>query len=198
MALIRNFLAEIDSRWKPIGEEPITLQIIGSGALMLQTAYDRGTKDGDVLESRHGSPEIKTQLLALAGKGTDMHKQLRVYIDVVNRAILFLPQRPVFHPLPDLPLQNFKIEVLDVNDVVLSKLKRYNNDDANDIRAMADMNRLDHRLLIERFKAAADWFSIDARASDVPRYLKNLHKVEHDILDIPLSQFALPPECMPD
>lgn len=198
MALIGNFLAEIDARWKPTGEEPIRLQIIGSAALMLQAAYERGTKDGDVLESGLGSPAIKERLLALAGPGTDMHRQFRVYIDVVKRAILFLPQQPLFRPLPGLSLKNFEAEVLDVNDVVLSKLKRYSNDDANDIRAMVDRKLIDHARLVARFEAAADWFSIDARAPDVSRYLKNLHTVERDILGIPPSNIELPLECRPD
>ena len=192
MALIKEFLTEIDARWKPIGEEPITLQIIGSAALMLQCDYDRGTKDMDVLEAQGGSPAIKEKLLAMAGKETDICKQFRIYIDVVTRAILFLPQRPIFHPLASLPLKNFKIEVLDINDVVLSKLKRYHSDDKNDIRAMAEKNMLDHKRLVTRFKAAADWFSIDARAPDVSRYLRNLNKVERDILDIPQSDIELP------
>lgn len=194
MALIKEFLKGIDARWKPLGSEPVLLQVIGSAALMLQTDYERGTKDGDVLESRDDAPEIKRQLLRIAGKGTNLHKQLRVYIDVVNRAILFLPQRPLFHPV-DLRLKHFKVEVLDVGDVILSKLKRYNGDDANDIRAMADRGLLDHPRLIARFKEAADWFSLDARAPDVPRYLKNLRTVERDILGAPPSEIELPPEC---
>ncbi|MDE2313911.1 MAG: hypothetical protein KGL04_07040, partial [Elusimicrobia bacterium] len=128
MALIREFLKAIDARWKPIGGEPLALQVIGSAALMLQTDYDRGTKDSDVLESRSGPAAIKEQLIALAGKETDIHKQFRIHIDVVNRAILFLPQQPVFHPLPGLILRNFKVEILDVVNVVLSKFKRYNSD----------------------------------------------------------------------
>lgn len=198
MALIREFLAEIDAKWKPIGGEPLTLQLIGSGALMLQCDYERGTKDGDVLESKDGPPALKAQLLALAGKESDIHKQFRIYIDVVNRAILFLPQQAVFHPLPGIALKSFKIEVLDVVDVVLSKLKRYNSDDKNDIRAMAENKLLNHKRLVSRFEAAADWFSMDARAADVPRYLKNLHAVERDILGIPPSDIELPPECLPD
>lgn len=133
MALIREFLTEIDAKWKPIGGEPILLQVIGSAALMLQCDYERGTKDGDVLEAKDGPATIKEQLISLAGKESDLYKQFRVHIDVVNRAILFLPQRTVFHPLPSLPLKNFKVEVLDIGDVVLSKLKRYNSDDKNDI-----------------------------------------------------------------
>lgn len=39
---------------------------------------------------------------------------------------------------------------------------------------------------------------IDARAPDVPRYLKNLHKVERDILGVTPSDIELPPECLPD
>lgn len=198
MALIREFLAEIDARWKPVGVEPITLQIIGSAALMLQTSYDRGTKDGDVLESRDGPAAIREQLIALAGKNTDIHKQFRIHIDLVLRALLFLPQRPIFHPLADLTLENFKIEVLDVVDVAVSKLIRYNSDDANDIRAMADRNLLDHDRLVARFSAAVDRFTLDARAPDVPRYLKNLHKVERDILALPPSNIDLPPQCLPD
>ncbi len=198
MALIREFLSEIDAKWKPIGGEPILLQVIGSAALMLQCDYERGTKDGDVLEAKDGPPALKEKLISVAGKKSDLCKQFRVYIDVVNRAILFLPQQPVFHPLPSLPLKNFRIEVLDIGDVVLSKLKRYNSDDKNDIRAMADKNLLDHGRLVARFKAAADWFSVDARAADVPRYLKNLHAVERDILGLPPSELELPPECMPD
>ncbi len=198
MPRISEFLSAIDERWKPIGGEPLVLQVIGSAALMLQTDYDRGTKDSDVLESRSGPARIKEQLVSLAGEKTDLHRQFRIHIDVVNRAILFLPQQPIFHPIPNLRLRNFKAEVLDVGDVVLSKLKRCNSDDKNDIRAMAERKLFDHTTLVQRFKDAADWFSMDARASDVPRYLKNLHRVERDILGLPESDIELPPECMPD
>ena len=198
MAQIREFLSAIDPKWKLIGGEPIRLQIIGSAALMLQCDYERGTKDGDVLESREISSAVKEQLLAIAGKESEIFKRFRMHIDIVNSAILFLPQKPVFHRIKDLRLKNFSIEVLDVVDVAVSKLKRFNSSDQDDIRAMAGKKLLDHKRLIARFEAAADWFSMDARASDVPRYLKNLHKVERDILGLPPSKIELPPECRPD
>ncbi|MBI4375835.1 MAG: hypothetical protein HY549_05230 [Elusimicrobia bacterium] len=149
MAPVKDFLAAIDAGWRPIGDEPITLQIVGSTALMLQADYTRGTKDSDVLESSGGPLPLKERLLALAGRETDLHKRFRLYIDVIDRAILFLPQQPEFRPLQGLALKNFKIEVLAVNDVVLSKLKRYNRDDTNDIRTMAAKGLIDHNLLIE-------------------------------------------------
>lgn len=192
MNLIKRFLAEIDARWTPIGVEPIPLQLIGSAALMLQTDYERGTKDGDVLESRNGPAAIKEQLLAPAGKETALHKEFRVYIDVVTRAILFLPQKPVFHAVPHLRLKNFKVEVLDITDVILSKLKRMNKDDANDISAMVEKGLIDPKHLAKRFEAAVDWFALDARVAELPRYLKNLHRVETDVFGVPPSKIDLP------
>ena len=95
-------------------------------------------------------------------------------------------------------LANYRIEALDINDVVLSKLKRCNNDDRNDIRAMAATDRIDHKRLIARFEAAADWFSMDARADEVQRYLDNLRSVERDILDVPPGKVHLPDSMLDD
>lgn len=47
----------------------------------------------------------------------DLYKRVRLYIDIVNSAILFLHQKPEFHPLPGQHLENFSVEVLDVVDV---------------------------------------------------------------------------------
>lgn len=192
MDQIREFLTEVDARWKPLGGEPLALQVLGSAALMLQTEYVRGTKDGDVLESRSMSEAVKAQLLTLAGKESEIHKRLRMYIDVVKPAILFLPQQPLFHPLAGLSAKNFTFEVMDVVDVVLSKLKRFNTDDVGDIRAMAARELIDHKRLVARFEAAVDWFSMDARLAEVPRYLRNLHRVESEILDVPQSVIDIP------
>jgi len=193
VAQIRKFLAEIDARWKAVGGEPITLQVIGSVALMLQCDYDRGTKDGDILESKDLPPAVKTQLLYIADKGTDLSKEFRIYIDIVRIAILFVPQKLMFHPVPDLQLKNFSVEVLDVVDVVVSKLKRFNQSDKNDIRAMADRGLVDHERFIARFEAALDMFSTDARADEFPQYIKNLRFVERDILNVPPADIKLPP-----
>ena len=57
MKLIEQFLHDLDREWKPDQEGKIPLSIIGSGALFLQTDYDRGTKDSDILETPAISPE---------------------------------------------------------------------------------------------------------------------------------------------
>ena len=192
MARIRQFLCEIDARWKPLGGEPFTLQVIGSAALMLRCDYDRGTKDGDILESKDLPAAVKAQLLALADKGSDLHKDFRIYIDIVRSAILFAPQRLAFHPAADLRLKNFAVEALDVVDVVVSKLKRFNASDKNDIRAMIERKLVGQEELAARFKAAIDMFSTDARAEEIPAYIKNLHFVERELLGVEPSAIDLP------
>ncbi len=192
MKLIHSFLAEIDEKWKPLGGEPIRLRIIGSAALMLQTDYERGTKDGDILEAEEITHAVREQLLALAGPKSPLFEKYRMYVEVVLRAILFWPRGPVFHPVKELSLKNFTVEVLDVTDIVVSKIKRLNQNDVDDIKAMAEMNLLDHKKLVSRFKSAVDRFSTDARAEDLPKYIKNLNRIERDFLGVPESKIELP------
>jgi hypothetical protein len=192
VAAIKALLSELDAVWTPLGGEPITLQVVGSAALMLQAAYERGTKDGDILESREPSEAVSRRLLELAGRGTDLHKRLRMHLDIVARGLMFLPPSPVFHPVAGLTLRHFSVEALDITEVVLSKLKRFHRDDADDIRAMAARGLVDHPRLILRFKAAVERYALDARAEDLPRYLKNLHAVERDFLGLSPTAVELP------
>lgn len=160
---------------------------------MLQTQYERGTKDGDVLETQAITPPVKERLLALAGKNTDFHKRFGMYLDVVTQSLPFMPQRALFHAVGTLHgLKHFSVQALDIVDVVVSKLKRYNISDVADIREMVIRGLVDHKLLIMRFEEAVDRFSIDARIEDVPKVIENLHAIERDYLRVPESQIDLP------
>ena len=59
------------------------MQVIGTAALLLQADYARGTKDSDSLETREVTPELKAELLKLAGEGTKLAKQHRLYVSSV-------------------------------------------------------------------------------------------------------------------
>ncbi len=106
----------------------------------------------------------------------------------------FLPQAPAWHTLVDLnaSLGHFELAVLDVVDVVVSKLKRLNANDLSDIAAMADQELVPHATLVRRFREAVDFFSTDARASDLPKYVNNLHRVERDLLGVTETEIELP------
>jgi hypothetical protein len=194
VTLIRDFFEDLDGRWGPPTGAKIPLRIIGSSALMLQTGYERGTKDSDVLETAAITVAVKARLLALGGEGTDLHRRHRLYVEVVGNGIPFLPQLALYHPQTELNarLRNFDLEVLDVVDVVVSKLKRFHADDRGDIEAMVDLELVPHARLVTRFREAVDIFLGDARAENLPRYWRNLNTVERDFLRVPETEVDLP------
>lgn len=65
---------------------------------------------------------------------------------------------------------------------MVSKLKPFRENDRDDARAMADRGLLNPKRLEERFRLAVDAFSMDARAEDLPKVVKNLHIVQRDYL----------------
>jgi len=135
---------------------------------------------------------IKARLLGLAGEGTDLNRRHRLYIDIVPGGLPFLRQKSLWHPAPlNRSLVNFQIDVLDVVDVVVSKLKRFNANDKSDIEAMVSKDLVPHDALIDCFREAVD-FTMDAKASDVPRYVRNLHGVERDLFDVEPTEIELP------
>lgn len=194
MTILEDFFREVDRRWRPPDADKIVLRIIGSTALMLQANYERGTKDSDVLETAQLTADVKKRLLDIAGKGTSLHTKYKLYLDIVLGGLPFLPQVPRWHPLIDLneSLGHFEIVVLDVVDVVVSKLKRFKASDRSDIEAMAGRDLVPHHALVSRFRAAVDNFSMDARADDLPTYVQNLNQVERDILQVAETSIDLP------
>ena len=196
MQLIRDFFVEIDHLWtRPAGHErKIRLSLIGSGALMLQASYERGTKDSDVFETTDLADGVKQRLVALAGAGTELHRRRSLYIDIVRNGIPFLPHVPIWHSLPEVnaALDHFELRALDIVDVVVSKLKRFNSNDQSDIDAMIARDLVPHERLVERFGAAVDEFIADARAEELPKYVANLHRVERDMLLVPETEIDLP------
>jgi hypothetical protein len=191
--LVEQFLRDLDRDWEPTQKGKIPLSIIGSAALFLQTDYDRGTKDSDILETPAISSEISQKLRALAGKDSPLFKKYRVYMDIVKVGIPFLPQKPIFHTVPELKgLTNFSVQVLDIVDVAVSKLKPFRPRDVEDIEFLVSKKLISHKKLLERFHMVVDFHSMDARAEDLPKFVQNLNRVERDMLFVPESKIDLP------
>lgn len=183
---LNDLFRAVDGLWGRSAPKKISLRIIGSCALMLQTRYARGTKDGDVLETADLTIDVTARLLDLAGKGTTLHLRNGIYLEFVPNGLAFLPQDALYHPQIELNagLRYFEIAALDVVDIVVSKLARFHGDDRSDIEAMVDADLVPHDRLVARFRAAVDFFSGDAREQDFPRYLRSLHTVERDLLRV--------------
>jgi hypothetical protein len=58
---------------------------------------------------------------------------------------------------------------------------------------MIDRELVPHERLLDRFRGAIDYNSMDARAVDFPRYLENLNRVERDLLGVEETEIELPP-----
>jgi hypothetical protein len=103
---------------------------------------------------------------------------------VVGSGIPFLPHPPRCNPVGSLNanLRSFEIQALDITAVVISKLKRFNDNDRAEVKAMIDRDLVSHTCLVDRFRSAADVFSMDARAHQVRRYAQNLNWVEREHL----------------
>jgi hypothetical protein len=161
---------------------------------MLQADYSRGTKDSDILETVDLDEATKLALAALAGPNTSLYRRHRMYVEIVPAGLPFLPQTPQWLEVPLLnsKLGNFRLEVLSIVDVVVSKLMRFHANDERDIAAMVEGNLVQHLEMVSRFKLAVDYHSHDARAGNLPRIVVNLHRVERDLFGLPESDIELP------
>lgn len=75
------------------------LRVIGSTALVLQTDWERGTKDSDLLETLDLDERSRSRLLELAGPDSALARRWRMHLDVVSNGIPFLPQVPKWHAI---------------------------------------------------------------------------------------------------
>ncbi len=189
--MFEAFFSDLDAAW---AAPRLELRLIGSAALMLQTDYRRGTKDSDVLETSALQEADKQRLLKLGGQTSPLFAQHRLYIDIVGNGIPFLPHGPRFVPCDVLNsrMKVLHIEVLDVVDIVVSKFKRFHAHDQSDVEAMISRDLVPHHRLVERFRSAADLFSMDARASDLEKYVARLHRVERDLFGAEASVIEIP------
>ena len=151
-------------------------------------------KDSDIFETTDLTAEDQQRLRELAGVGTALYERRNLCIDIVRNGVPFLPHVPVWHALPEIngELEHLEIAVLDVVDVVVSKLKPFRPNDQSDIDAMIERDLVPHARLIERFRSAVDMFIGDAREVELPRYIANLHQVERDMFLVPETEIELP------
>lgn len=161
--------------------------------MLAEPRYQRGTKDGDVFETRDVTPEVKTRLEEVAGLDSEIHRRRRLYVDIVRNGIVFLPHAPNWSLLRDInsSLKHFELYALDVLDIVVSKLKPFRPRDQDDIQAMVDFGRVPHERLVERFRSAIDE-SGEERRPLLESWVANLNRVERDMMGVPESAIELP------
>jgi len=153
----------------------------------------RGTKAGDVLRTDGMDQGVVQALRAIAGEGSDLHARHRIHLDIVSPGVPMLPAEPLWHPL-QLDLERFDVRVLDVHDVVVSKLKRWNAGDRDDARAMVEGGHVDRDRLVARFRSVTERYRFDGRADLLPVMARRLDQVERDGFALPETGFSSPAE----
>lgn len=187
MSPAERFLRDLATQWKG---EAVSLKVIGSAALMLQTDYRRGTRDSDVLETRDVTPTQREALLALAGRDSVLAQDHRMYLEFVQNGLPFLPMAPNWKHVDT--VGRVDLLVLDVTDVVVSKFARYKSSDRDDVQAMVTGGQVEHAELVKRFQKAIESWEMDARAEDLPLLQTRFQRMERDLLSLPPTEFDLP------
>lgn len=188
---IEELLQAVDARWvPPAGSARIVLRVLGQSALFLQTGYERGTRDGDILETQEVCGAVGRQLEALAGQGTELAIRHGIYLDIVGDQIPLLPHDPTWNPT-GMRLQHFDVVVLDIPDVLVSKLYRYIRTDLDDIRAMIEGGFVSHTALRARFEAVIDRHQFQSRADRLPKMVERFNTIERDLFVTAETTFVL-------
>jgi hypothetical protein len=194
VSAISALLTDVDRVWRPTRTGKTALHVIGASALLLQSDYGRATKDSDVLETAALDDDVKARLLALAGADSSLALKHRLYIETVPLGLPFLPQKPLWHARPEInaQLQHFEVCVLDVVDVVVSKLLRFSANDSADVHAMIARDLVPHERALARFRSALDQLSYDARNHRLQRCIDSFNEIERDAFAVAETEFDLP------
>ncbi|MCX5786924.1 MAG: DUF6036 family nucleotidyltransferase [Elusimicrobia bacterium] len=153
------FLKDVDLRFD--GEDlksRIPLYVLGGAAAVIAYGSRRGTEDIDAwLEDER----IARKLEDLAGKGTELAQKHQVYFQPANTTLMLIEEpewRDRSIEFFKGKLKHFKIMAAGKEDLILSKLSRYNDRDREDIRFLAEERKVDVKNLIACYKAARDYY----------------------------------------
>lgn len=138
-----SFLKEIDGRL----EQETQIHCLGGFVVTVIYGAERPTVDLDALSLVQGDPA----LWEIAGRGSDLHKRYRLYLDRVGIA-----------PLPEDyedrlgeqfigAFTHLRIFSLDPYDVALAKIERNSARDREDVRHLARVVPFDLEVLSQRY-----------------------------------------------
>jgi hypothetical protein len=142
----RSLLADIDAQC----DQPIEMHCIGGFAVTLHYGFMRPTGDIDVW---HVIPTDAAPWLAkIAGKGSELHRKHRVYVQV--SAVATVPEDYESRLVEVFPgeFEKLRILVLDPYDLALSKLERNAEIDVEDVKHLARAANFDLDLFADRYR----------------------------------------------
>jgi hypothetical protein len=128
---------------------PTELHCFGGFVVSEHYGLTRATADVDVLESR--GTDLAT-IARLAGKGSPLHSQHKVYVDLVTIADVPDDYDTRLIDMNVGGLTHLRLEAFERHDLVLAKLARNIDRDREDLIALARGPGLDVEVLRERYR----------------------------------------------
>ena len=141
----------LEERLNP--DEDVELYLGGGAAILLAYDGELATDDMDLIGEKTG---VLLKLSELAGEGSDIHKRTNYYVDIVPPGLF--PQdwgwRMRAVPVRAPGLGRLTLRVMEVHDLIVSKLKRFGGKDQQDIRALCARTDVDVDTLRARYREA--------------------------------------------
>ncbi|PIU19653.1 MAG: hypothetical protein COT18_06360 [Elusimicrobia bacterium CG08_land_8_20_14_0_20_59_10] len=155
-----NFLLDVDERLG--GERPakkIALYIFGGAAAVIAYGSRRGTRDIDeYVEDR----AIEAKLLGWAGRGSELEKKHGFYFHKANTELMLIETPEWKERSAEIlkgGLKHLRIMALSKEDLLLSKLSRYNDRDREDIGFLIEKHGIEPRKLIAYYRSARLYYA---------------------------------------
>lgn len=140
-----NYLRELDSRMSV----PAELHCMGGFVVTVLYRVARDTGDLDVLTVV--PREQHNVLLELGGRGSQISKNHRLYLEIVGVADYPEDYEDRLASLWPGFFDKLSLRALEIHDVALAKLTRNNNKDQFDVKQLAQQGYLDPEVLRERY-----------------------------------------------
>jgi hypothetical protein len=140
-----SFLSALDRTL----HQPTELHCFGGFVVSELYGLVRPTADVDVLEATRGTDPAT--LVKLAGKGSELHRRHKVYLDLVT--VAKVPEHYDSRMLDLAPgrFRKLTLKALERHDLVLAKLERNSDRDREDLKRLALGPGLDVGVLRERY-----------------------------------------------
>lgn len=158
-AELLSFLRAIDARLDADGfAGRVDLYVFGGAAAVIAYGSKRGTVDIDGLVA---DVEVLKKLDEWAGQGSALASEHGIYFQRANTTLMPIVEPDWMERSVEIlkgGLRHFRVMALGKEDLVLSKLGRYNDRDREDIQFLAEAHRIDPKKLIACYKTARDYY----------------------------------------
>lgn len=144
----------------------VDLFVLGGAAAVIAYGSPRGTVDIDAyLEDRR----VRHLFEEWAGQGKELAKRFGVYYQSASLHFMLIEDpgwRERAREILPGKLRNIRVMAISKEDLILSKLSRYNDRDREDIRFLIEKRKVDVKKLIAYYKSARPYYVGERRTLD--------------------------------